>query len=395
MKLFQINRVANSGSTGRIAEGIGEVVLRHGGESCIAWGDIANPSKSQLVHVGNKFDRYIHALRSRLWDGSGTGSYCATKRLIRKIKEFNPDIIQIHTIEGYFLNYGLLFDYLKSCDIPVVWTFHDEWAFTGHCFFFDYINCEKWKTGCHDCPSLHSYPKSWVDRSSYNYKNKKAKFTQLKNMIIIPVAEWLSGVVGESFFHDVPRYVIHNGIDLNLFKPIPGNKKGKYVLCVSQQWTVFKGYDDIIKLRQILDDEFLIIMVGDLNVHKNEIRPKGIMTIDSTESTEELAKLYSDAWVFINPTYQECLPTTNIEAQACGTPVITYRAGGADETVSEETGTVLAKGDIKGLAASIKKINKTENLSRKCRQFVVDNFNKDERYEDYYNLYCRILKKNE
>ena len=177
--LLQINVDANNGSNGSIARDIGTIALSKGWESYIAYGRRQIPCDSQLIRIGNSFDVRLHGLLTRLFDIHGLGSIITTKRFIRKVKRIKPDIIHLHNIHGYFINYKILFEYLKDNNIPVVWTFHDCWPFTGHCGHFVKYNCDKWKTECHHCPAVHDYPNSWFfDRSKQSYNLKKTLFTQ-------------------------------------------------------------------------------------------------------------------------------------------------------------------------------------------------------------------------
>ena len=189
--LLQINVVANSGSTGRIAEGIAEIVIDDKWTCYTAYGRWGNPSKTYLYKIGNRCAIYSHYLISKLFDMHGLGSICATKRLILKIKEIKPDLIHLHNIHGYYLNYPLLFDFLSRSDIPVVWTLHDCWAYTGHCAYYSNIDCNKWKQGCYACPNLQDYPASlFYDNSRKNYELKKKSLTSLKTLTIVTVSRW-------------------------------------------------------------------------------------------------------------------------------------------------------------------------------------------------------------
>ncbi len=147
--------------------------------------------------IGNKISLGYHLIITRLFDAHGLGSICETRKLIRRIKEYQPDVVNLHNIHGYYINYKLLFKYLKEANIPVVWTLHDCWPFTGHCAYFDLAGCEKWKTGCEACPQKSSYPKSiWLDRSKKNYELKKDLFAGLaENLTIVTPSAWLAELV--------------------------------------------------------------------------------------------------------------------------------------------------------------------------------------------------------
>ena len=367
-KLLQIAVSVNSGSVGRIAEQIGETVMRRGWESYIAYARVCNQSKSKTIKIGNKLELYWHGIMTRLFDRHCLHSTKATKKLIQQIKEISPDIIQLHHIHGYFLNMRVLFDYLSSVNIPIIWVFHDCWSMTGHCSHFEYAKCDRWKTGCYDCPEKKSYPTSLlIDRSRKNYIEKRELFTSVNNMTIVPVSNWLRGVVKESFLGKYDVEVIHNGIDISIFQPLQSDIKKRYgisdknvVLGVASPWGSRKGLEDFTKLSSyLLNDKYQIVLIG-LSEDQIKRLPDGVIGLIRTESVEELAKWYSVADVFVNPTYEDTYPTTNLESISCGTPVVTYRTGGSPESITCATGRVVEKGDIAGLAKAIEELC-TEN----------------------------------
>lgn len=400
MKIFQINTTSNWGSTGRIAEEIGLLIKEKGNESYIAFGRYSNPSQSEVYHIGNKQNFYCHALQTRIFDNHGLVSKNATKKLIDYIESIQPDIIHLHNIHGYYLNYKILFNYLSNIEIPIVWTLHDCWSFTGHCAHYSFIKCERWKTGCHHCPQKRRYPASYfLDRSSENYLNKKNIFTSLKKMTIVPVSYWLANEVKESFFNNYPVNVIYNGIDLETFKPKDvskdNNKLGDkfIILGVASVWEERKGLPDFFKLRSLLSFDYIIILIG-LSKKQIDELPKGIIGIQRTNNVHELAEYYSVADVFFNPTWEDNFPTTNLEALACGTPVITYKTGGSVEAIDEQTGFVVEQGDLEATVQILNSL-KTEGKEKYqlvCRERAVRLYNKNERYEEYIQLYNSLLE---
>ncbi len=392
--LLQINIFANSGSHGKIAESIGRLAIGKGWCSVIAYGRFATPSQNELIRVGSDWSNREHVLESRLFDNHGLASRKATRCFIKQIEELKPDIIHLHVIHGYYLNYKILFEYLNSIDTPVVWTFHDTWAYTGHCGHYGSINCKKWKTHCDSCPLMwKDYPKSIIDRSKKNFTLKKQLFTANSNLHIVAVSNWLKHDVEQSFLQDKDIRVIHNGVDLDVFTPTEQPSNGKFrVLGVASQWGPLKGLEDFYKLRELLPCDYEIILVG-LNKKQVAQLPEGITGIERTESVEKLVELYSSATVFINPTYADTFPTTNIEALACGTPVITYNTGGSPEAVDCETGIVVEKRDIQGIEKAIKQLSNKDRtqLRNACRNRAVRLYNKNERFQDYIKLYEELL----
>ena len=399
--LFQINTTSNYSSTGRIAENIGLLAIRQGWNCCIAHGPrYANPTQLNDVCTETSWGEKFHGLRSLCLDEHGLGSRRATLRLINEIEKASPDIVHLHNIHGYYLNYPILFDYLSKTGVPVVWTLHDCWCMTGHCVYFDYVHCDKWKTHCEHCPQLDTYPKAlFRDNSFNNYELKKEYFLKIKNQLhLIPVSDWLYGLLEQTFLRECPMTRIHNGVDVTAFSPVVGrsslilDEDKFWILWVASPWSKRKGYEDFIRLRKELGTDFGIAMVG---LTKKQIQrlPEGIVGMERTNDIAQLVELYSSADVFFNPTWEDNFPTTNLESLACGTPIITYRTGGSPETVTEDTGFVVEQGDLSGVVAAIMNIyHRGHNYYRlRCRKFAVNNFNKDDSFQQYINLYERIL----
>lgn len=387
-KLLQINVTANWGSTGKIAESIGIRAIEHGWESYIAYGRYSNPSKSKLIRVGSNLETYIHFGLQRIFDNEGLNSNNATYRLIKKMEVIKPEIVHLHNIHDHFLNYKLLFEYLNKTDTKVVWTFHDCWAFTGHCFHFVIEGCMKWKNHCYKCPQKNGL----IDRSTKNFLLKKSLFSESKNLTIVPCSHWMASFVKESFLKERDIKIIHNGVDLKIFKPICEKKKDdKFrIIAVSNVWPPYKGLGDIIKLRSMLSSNYIITVVG-LTAYQVQVLPVGIQGIQRTQNIQELVALYNEANVLINPTYSDTFPTVNLEALACGTPVITYKTGGSPEAVDERTGIVINQGDVTSLANAIMWLKKNPFSSEACRQHAEKNFDKEKCFEDYIKLYEELL----
>lgn len=401
MKLLQLNTTINSGSTGRIAEDIGRVLQQRGHESSIAFGRNERPSQSTAIRVGSQFEIYRHAVKSYLLDGHGFGSKRATEQLIKTIETWQPDLIGMHNLHGYYLHVGVLFDYLKRANIPVVWTLHDCWSFTGHCAFFDRVDCRKWETECHACPLKSRYPASLIDNSRTNFRRKKRTFQGLDRLVIVTPSHWLKGHVQQSFLKDYPVRVIHNGIDLQTFQPQAdadqlnaryGLADKKVILGVASIWDERKGLADFVALAEQLPEEVRIVLVG-LSPKQISGLPPQVIGIARTESVQELAQWYSRADVFANPTYSDNFPTTNIEALACGTPVVTYRTGGSPESVCEDTGFVVDRGDRSGLWRAIQAVFDRDQPAYRsaCRTKAEKHYDQHDRYLDYLRLYESLV----
>jgi glycosyltransferase involved in cell wall biosynthesis len=395
MKVVQVNTTANTGSTGRIAEGIGLQLLECGHQSHIAYGRSSNPSASQLQKIGGRLDTYLHLVRTRLLDQHGRASHKATLKFVASLDQIQPDIVHLHNIHGYFLNYPLLFDYLKHKKIPIVWTLHDCWAFTGHCSYFDRFSCEKWKTHCNKCPMTRFYPSSFYDDSKNNFTLKKLCFTGVERMQIVTPCKWLASHVQDSFLGHYPVQVIPYGVDLNVFAPQASKHADRIVLGVAKPWSRRKGLDDFIALRQILPTSVRIVLIG-LTAQQIRDLPAGIEGYPPTESTRQLAEWYSISTVFVNPTFADNFPVANLEALACGTPIITYATGGSPEAVDENSGLVVPKNDIGALKDAIMTIinSSDSKWSENSRMRAVENFDSVKNYRKYLDIYLTLNQKN-
>lgn len=363
MKYLFINSVYGIRSTGKIIADQCRRLQAGGNDCLVAYGrEMAQDHTTKCVQIGTKKDYMVHAALSRIFDIQGLCSEKATIRLIEIIETYSPDVIWIHNLHGYYINFEVLFQWLKvHPHIKKYWTLHDCWAFTGHCAHFTMSRCDKWKTGCYACPQMKSYPKSYVfDHSKENFNRKKFAFTEVANLTLITPSQWLADLVHESFLAEYPVKVVNNTIDKNIFHPIISDFKKKYgiedkhmVLGVAIGWEETKGLPDMLILSKMLDDDYVMVLVG---VTAKQIKrlPNGVIGIERTKNQRELAQIYSAADVFVNPTHQDNFPTVNLEARACGTPVVTYNVGGSPESAGWEN--IVEENDIEGMAAQIKKL---------------------------------------
>ena len=414
-KIFHISGAINFGAPGRIVEQIGLLSQKNGYE-CLVAHSTRNENPSQLRHYAmtTRWQEVVHALGAKFLDLHGLLSTAQTRELVERIKDYQPDIIHLHNIHGYFCNFKVLFEYLDSVDTPVVWTLHDCWSFTGRCFHFVGVDCYKWKIGCYDCKAEPSYTVSkYYDRSKELYSLKKRLFSSVKNLTLVPVSDWQAAFLKDSFLKDCNVHTIHNGVDIEKFRPMNGNRlrdkhklDGKFVILgVASPWNTRKGLDDFYRIRTMLPDEFAIVMVG-LTSKQIEKLPDGIIGIARTESQQELAEYYSMADVFVNLTYLDTFPTTNLEALACGTPVVTYRTGGSPEAICDTacekvekagaeyypTGMVVEQGDVEGMIRCVRELKSRPISAAVCRQRAEVLFDKEKCFEKYIELYENLLK---
>lgn len=391
MKLLQLNVTANWGSTGKIAEGIGQSAISQGWESVIAYGRYLNPSQSELIKVGNRSAVYAHYAKARFFDSEGLGSKNATRRLIKWIDDYNPDIIHLHNIHDHWLNYSLLFQYFATINTPIVWTFHDCWAFTGGCAYFDIPNCEKWEYECHNCILRKGL---CTDRSKRNFNLKKKLISKFADRLtIVPVSNWINDLCRESFLKNVRSRIIHNGIDITKFKPCSPKSAKPLILGVALPWSERKGLYEMIKLRDHLPvDRYDMVLIG-LSQKQIDMLPESIKCIERTQDIHELANWYSKSWAFVNTTLSDNFPTVNLEALACGTPVITYQTGGSAEAIDDKTGFSVKKGDVKALADKIIEIcnNRVKYTPEQCHKRADAYFNQNTQFQKYIELYEDLL----
>jgi len=393
MKVVQINATCSSGSTGKIALDISRLLTEAGIENYILYSHGADGGENTVRFMG-KQEGKAQALWSRVLGNYGFNSRSATKRVIKELERIKPDVVHLHNLHTHDLHLGLLFQYFKKNKTKLYWTFHDCWAFTAYCPYFDLAGCDKWKSGCRNCSQRKQF--SWFfDRSSTLYKRKKELFSGLDLTIITP-SVWLKDLVAQSFLSCYPVRVINNGIDLAIFRPRESDFKKGYgledkfvILGVAFGWGERKGLDVFKTIAERLDDRFRIVLVG-TNDEIDKTLPKTIISIHRTENQEELAKVYSAADLFINPTREENYPTVNMESLACGTPVVTFRTGGSPEMVDETCGMIVERGDVDGMLDAILTIEKDRPFSREACLEKAKAFDARKRFEEYVNLYAKL-----
>lgn len=363
MRYLFINSVAGFGSTGRLAADQCRELMKAGHQCVLAFGrESVNCQDIPTVAIGTPWDYRLHGLRCRLLDDHGFGSRAATRTFLRWVKEYDPDVIWLHNLHGYYIHIGLLFDYLRSCGKTIYWTLHDCWSFTGHCAHFSYVGCDKWKTGCNRCPQKGIYPKSLVrDNSRSNYQMKKALFTGIPNLTIVVPSRWLERRVGESFLKDYPIQVRYNPIDRTVFKPTPsdfrqrhGLECQKILLGVASFWGDRKGFEDFLVLQPLLPEGYKIVLAGGFAEGQLAQIPPSILHLPRTNSLAELAALYSAADVYVNPSPEETYGMTTLEAICCGTPAVVYLNTGGEEIVEAYGGLAVPRGPEHLLEAILK-----------------------------------------
>lgn len=393
MKVLLINSVCGYGSTGKICTDLYDMLVEDGHECCIAYGRYSAPDGYNTIKIGNRLDNYYHVLLTRLFDRHGFGSKRATKKFIREIEVYDPDIIHLHNIHGYYLNIEILFNYLRKSNKKVIWTLHDCWAFTGHCATFLARNCNKWKSGCGNCPLLKEYPKSLFDNTKNNWNRKKNLFTILENQLnIVTVSDWLNKQISKSYLSEYDILTIPNGIDIKTFKPQSSNFREendlinkKIILGVSNVWNDLKGFNDFCKLANMLNDSYRIVLVG-LSENQLKALPLNVIGIVRTSNQRKLAEIYSIADIYINFSKGEAFGLTNYEAQSCGTTTLSLDSGGTKETLITSYSYLIK--DVEEAYQFITKYDyKKINTVTSNHQF-----DKNSAYKKYIELYERIIE---
>lgn len=387
------------GSTGKIVNGISSVAKENDYETLtyLSWTKNYKKSDRDDILVGSFFGKLSHIIRGRLTGKNGLYSKRDTKKLLKVIDNYKPDIINLHILHCWCINLPMLFDYIKKNNIRVVWTFHDCWAFTGQCPHFIMAKCDKWKTGCYECPQYRQYPQAYVDKTEKMYKLKKEWLTGVENMTIVTPSKWLAGLVSESFLKEYPVEVINNGIDLEIFKPRESDFRKKYglenkkiVLGVAFDWGKRKGLDVFKELAKSLPSDYQIVLVGTNDEIDKEL-PGNIISIHRTANQTELAEIYSASDVFANATREDTFPTVNMEALACGTPIVTFRTGGSPEIIDSSCGVVVDVDDVDTMEKEIIRICDDEPFSTSACVSRAHKFDKNDKFKEYIELFKDVI----
>ncbi len=399
MRIVEINS-CNFGSTGNIMQGIADVAAKHGHSTLTCVPKSRDNSKKVIenqIFIGNRISRNLHLKLGRQTGYQGCFSVFSTWNFLRKLSKYKPDLIHLHNLHNCYINQEMLFTWIKKYNVPVVWTLHDCWSFTGKCPHFTMAKCDRWKNGCGQCKEVESYPESKVDRTQKMWSKKKKCFTGLSNMTIVTPSKWLADLAKESFLQDYPVQVINNGIDLKVFKPTESDfriKHGigdkKMLLGVAFGWGERKGLDVFLELAKKLDAEkYQIVLVGtDESIDK--MLPKNIISIHRTQNQKELAEIYTAADVFVNPTREDNYPTVNMEAIACGTPVITFQTGGSPEILDESIGLVAKSNTTDGILECIHDLESIAEKSKENCLARARSFDKEGRFEEYVSLFEKM-----
>lgn len=401
MRVLQVNCVYPEGSTGKIAKGLHDACVDRGMECVSAFRHGKKDSLPEdSLEISSRWDSRVHGVLARFTMFKGCFSYFKTHSFVRKLKVYKPDVIHLHNLHGSYVNVGLLMNYIKANDIPVVFTLHDCWAFTAICSHFTIAGCDKWETGCGNCPQRRKYSSSPIDLTAKMWGIKKKWFTEVERLVVVTPSEWLADLAKRSFLGEYSVMTINNGIDLAVFAPAPSDFRSRYaldgkkiVLGVAFGWSYEKGLDVFVDLARRLPDDYGIVLVGADEAMERSL-PTRIVSIRRTNEQKELAEIYTAADVFVNPTREDVLPTVNIEALACGTPVVTFNAGGSPECIDATCGASVAVDDIDALEREIIRICEGKPFGSEACVHRAAHFDKDARLGDYLDLYESLVSLN-
>ena len=401
MKVLQINSVCGIRSTGRICTDIADVLKESGDECRIGFGRGKVPEcyRQIAIPIGGRVSTILHGVGTRLFDNTGFYSIAATRSFLKCVDSYKPDLVHLHNLHGYYINIKLLFEYIKEKNLPVVWTLHDCWAFTGHCSHFAVRDCQRWKKQCHSCPMRDKYPASLLlDNSSMNHRRKNELFSGIERMQIITPSDWLGHCVEQSFLGQYPIETIQNGVDLSAFHPIEsdvskryGLQKKKIILGVASTWTEHKGLGKFYRLAELLGEEYQVVLVGLKRTQLNQL-PANVLGIERTNSIQELAQLYTAAYVHVSMSQEETMGLTIIEANACGTPVIVFDRTALPEIVTPGTGIVLKECTAEAVAQVLNDVNFSKERYTDACIAHARQFEKKKMYSKYISVYWSMVE---
>lgn len=397
MKIVHINAVYGHGSTGTIVQDIENISESNG---ILTY--IVSPDKNVLkakrgYRIGNFVDHKFHALMTRITGKQGYFSYFPTLKFLKYLDKTKPDIVHLHNLHSNYINLKLLFNYLSKKDIATVITLHDCWFYTGGCFHYTAIGCNKWEKECGNCPKRKLDLQSlFFDPSKKIHRDREKLLLKIPHLYITGVSNWITEEATKGFLKNTSSFTIRNGIDLSVFKPTPSKlrehlnlKDKKIMLGPASKWLLPINKETLdFFIKNMRKDEILLLYGSS----QYDISPsENVKFYGYTKNRSELASLYSIADVFVNPTREDSLSLINIEAQACGVPVVTYDATAPKETVDGINGCAVSVGNYKELLAKSKKFlfhNKYQDLELK--KFVKDNFEINNNYLKYLELYKLI-----
>ncbi len=400
MNILQINANYGYGSTGLIVEDIGKMLVRHGHKAFFAYQN-TNKNINNGYRMGNKIDWKLHALFSRLFGRQGYYSSLPTKKLIKYIDKISPDVVHLHNLHSNYVHLNKLLEHLAISDIPTVITMHDCWYFTGKCFHYVDAHCNRFITGCGDCPKKNAPPKSLLfDCSAPVLADRKKYISAIPRLEIVGCSDWICNEAQKGILNSYKITTIHNGVDTDVFKPYDSvllkKEQGfidKYVVMgMANKWMLPSNRDALEKVVASLDKNTVLMIVGCTSAQIDMLKrlSENVVGIGFIFDRHKLAQYYSMADVFVNITHADTLPTVNMESICCGTPVITYDSCGSTELVFEGCGIIVKENDTDALVYAIQK-SKNMNFSQ-CADIGKKAYDKNFCYAKYLDVYSEVQK---
>lgn len=393
MKIVQINAVCGKGSTGRTTKELSDTLNQNGIENLIL--STSDFDGKNHVRVGSCLENKLHALFARIFGYDSHYSYLSTRKIIKTLKAFKPDVVHLRNLHGNYVNLPKLLKYLSKKDIATVITLHDCWFFTGKCTHYTTQKCYKWQDNCGNCPQLKKdIPSLIFDKTSKQLQEKKKGFLSIPRLAVVGVSDWVTNEAKKSFFKDAKIIKrIYNWIDLDVFYPREVEKNDKFtVLCIGAGWHEnSKKFKDLIKLSKILPADMEILLAG--SVSTNEPLPSNVKKVGYVSSTEDLAKLYSSVDAYVHLSREDTFGKVIAESLACGTPAIVYNSTACPELIGEGCGYVVEVGNVNAIVESLKEIKAKGKsyYSVDCRLNVERKFDKKYCQEENLKIYKYLI----
>lgn len=395
MKVLQVNATYGLGSTGTIVRDLKECCEEHGIECYVAYA-LTDEKVERGYKIGNWFFNKLHALLSRIAGKQAYFSYIPTLWFIHYIKKLQPDVVHLHNLHSNYINLPIFLKYLAKNNVRTIITLHDCWWYTGGCYYYTAAVCSKWLDKCGKCPKrFFETPAYFIDKSAEILNDKKKYLLAIPRLYFVGVSDWISNEARKSFLASKTIMTIHNGIDLSVFKPTPSDLReklgltGKYVILgPASKWLDPINSVALNYFIKVMRDDEVLLLFGTLSSYVNGLSEK-VKLYGYTKNRQELAALYSMADIFVNVSREDTLSLINVEAQACGTPIITFDATGPKETVDEENSLSVPVGNYERLYDCVQciRLRAGDGTSSNCREFISQKFSKTDKFKEYINLY--------
>lgn len=402
MKILQVNVVYGRGSTGKIVKDIHEELLKNKHESYVVFGRRSEVKSEKVKKLSSELIMKIQSLYSKVSGYVYGGAFYSTKKFMRIVKKIKPDIVHLHCINGYMLNIYKTLDFLKQNNIRTIITQHAEFFYTSGCSYSH--ECNKWQTGCGNCPELNrERPKTWFfDKSDQEWKFMRDAFSDFNNLKMVSVSEWvMNRALSSPFLKDKIHTVIHNGLDTNIFhyresdlrKRLDISNDKRIVLHVTPDFSLpIKGGHFVIELAELLSDrsDIIFIIIGkNIPSFEND----NIISIGSIANSKELANYYSISDLTLLTSRRETFSMVTAESLSCGTSVLGFKAGGPETIAIKDYSYFVNYGDVISLKEKLEElIGKTQSLSKiEISKKAIKKYSREDMVDKYLKIYQELL----